>query len=145
MSLLNSVLKVFVGDKTKKDLSKILPIVDQINKHFVSYKDISNDELREKTQSFKNILSDQLKEAKKQIAAQKKELENIEDIDQKENVYQQIDDLTKESEKIIAVALSEILPEAFAVVKETARRFVENTKLTVKASEFDRILSQKSS
>ncbi len=53
MSLLNSVLKVFVGDKTKKDLSKILPIVDQINKHFVSYKDISNDDLREKTQSFK--------------------------------------------------------------------------------------------
>ena len=126
MSLLNSVLKVFVGDKTKKDLAKILPLVDQINSHFNSYKDLSNDELRDKTLSFKNKLSTDLKEVNDQIQEIKSEIEKTEDIDQKENLYQKVDNLTTESENIIAQTLEEILPEAFAVVKETARRFVEN-------------------
>ena len=142
MSLLNSVLKVFVGDKTKKDLAKILPLVDQINSHFNSYKDLSNDELRDKTLSFKNKLSTDLKEVNDQIQEIKSEIEKTEDIDQKENLYQKVDNLTTESENIIAQSLEEILPEAFAVVKETARRFVENTTISVSASEFDRQLSQ---
>ena len=142
MSLLNSVLKVFVGDKTKKDLAKILPLVDQINSHFNSYKDLSNDELRDKTLSFKNKLSTDLKEVNDQIQEIKSEIEKTEDIDQKENLYQKVDNLTTESENIIAQTLEEILPEAFAVVKETARRFVENTTISVSASEFDRQLSQ---
>ena len=142
MSLLNSVLKVFVGDKTKKDLAKILPLVDQINSHFNSYKDLSNDELRDKTLSFKNKLSTDLKEVNDQIQEIKSEIEKTEDIDQKENLYQKVDNLTTESENIIAQTLEEILPEAFAVVKETARRFVENTSISVSASEFDRQLSQ---
>ena len=142
MSLLNSVLKVFVGDKTKKDLAKILPLVEQINSHYNSYKDISNDELREKTLTFKNKINSDLKEVNHQIQKIKSEIEKTEDIDQKENLYQEIDDLTTQSEKIIAQTLETILPEAFAVVKETARRFVENTTLSVTASEFDRQLSQ---
>ncbi len=142
MSLLNSVLKVFVGDKTKKDLSKILPLVEQINSHFNSYKDISNDELRNKTLTFKNIINSDLKRVNDQIQKIKSEIDKTEDIDRKENLYQKIDDLTTESEKIIAQTLESILPEAFAVVKETARRFVENNTLTVTATEFDRQLSQ---
>ena len=142
MSLLNSVLKVFVGDKTKKDLAKILPIVEQINTHYKSFKDLSNDELRKKTLSFKNKLQSDLKHVNDQIQQIESGIKNIEDIDQKENLYQQIDDLTTESEKIIAQSLEELLPEAFAVVKETARRFVENTSLSVMANEFDRQLSQ---
>jgi preprotein translocase subunit SecA len=142
MSLLNSVLKVFVGDKTKKDLAKILPLVEQINSHFNSYKDISNDELRDKTLTFKNKINSDLKEVNDQIQKIKFKIEKTEDIDQKENLYQEIDNLTTESEKIIAQTLETILPEAFAVVKETARRFVENTSLSVTASEFDRQLSQ---
>ena len=142
MSLLNSVLKVFVGDKTKKDLAKILPLVDQINSHYNSYKDISNDELRDKTLTFKNKISSDLKEVNDQIQNIKSEIEKTEDIDQKENLYQKIDDLTIESEKIITQTLEAILPEAFAVVKETARRFVENSTLCVTANEFDRKLSQ---
>ena len=90
MSLLNSVLKVFVGDKTKKDLSKILPLVDQINSFFNAYKEISNDELRNKTLSFKNKLNNELKGVKDQIQALKSKIEEIEDLDQKENLYQQI-------------------------------------------------------
>ena len=140
--LLNSVLKVFVGDKTKKDLAKILPLVEQINSHHRSFKDLSNDELRNKTLSFKNKLQSDLKQVNDQIQQIESEIKNIEDIDQKENLYQQIDDLTTESEKIIAQTLEELLPEAFAVVKETARRFVENTSLSVMANEFDRQLSQ---
>ena len=58
MSLLNSVLKVFVGDKTKKDLAKILPLIDQINSHFNAFKDLTNDELRNKTNAFKTFLSE---------------------------------------------------------------------------------------
>ncbi len=142
MSLLNSVLKVFVGDKTKKDLAKILPLVEQINSHYKSFKDLSNDELRKKTFSFKNKLQSDLKLVNDQIQQIESKIKNIEDIDQKENLYQQIDDLTTESEKIIAQSLEELLPEAFAVVKETARRFVENTSLSVMANEFDRQLSQ---
>ena len=142
MSLLNSVLKVFVGDKTKRDLAKILPLVEQINSHYESFKDLTNDELRKKTLFFKNKLQSDLKQVTDQIQQIKSEIKNIEDIDQKENLYQQIDYLTTESEKIITQSLEEILPEAFAVVKETARRFVENTSLSVMANEFDRQLSQ---
>jgi preprotein translocase subunit SecA len=142
MSLLNSVLKVFVGDKTKKDLAKILPLVDQINSHFNSYKDLSNDQLRNKTLSFKDKIRTDLKQVDDQIKEIKSEIEKTEDIDQKENLYQQVDNLTTESENIIAQTLEEILPEAFAVVKETARRFVENTTISVVASEFDRQISQ---
>ena len=116
MSLLNSVLKVFVGDKTKKDLAKILPLVDQINSRFNSYKDLSNDELRDKTLSFKNKVSTDLKEVNDQIQEIKSEIEKTEDIDQKENLYQKVDNLTTESDNILAQTLKEILPEAFAVV-----------------------------
>ena len=142
MSLLNSVLKVFVGDKTKKDLAGILPLISDINTHFDSYKDLSNDQLRNKTHGFKALLNTNLKKIEDQISALKLEVEQIDDIDQKESLYQQIDELTAESRKIIANTLEEILPEAFAVVKETARRFVENVSLEVTASEFDRMLSK---
>ena len=67
MSLLNSVLKVFVGDKTKKDLAKILPLVEQINSHYISFKELSNDELRNKTLYFKNKLKSDLKKVNDQI------------------------------------------------------------------------------
>ena len=83
MSLLNSVLKVFVGDKTKKDLAKILPLVEQINSHYKSFKDLSNDELRKKTFSFKNKLKSDLKQVNDQIQQIESEIKNIEDIDQK--------------------------------------------------------------
>ena len=73
------------------------------------------------------------------------EINQTDDIDQKENLYQQVDDLTTQIREITAETLEKILPEAFAVVKETARRFVENTSIEVTASEFDRMLSQNKS
>jgi len=145
MGLLNSVLKVFVGDKTKKDLAGILPIVSEINKHFDSYNLLTNDELRNKTLGFKNLLNKNLIEIEDRVNELKEEINQIDDIDQKENLYQQVDDLTTKIREITNDTLEKILPEAFAVVKETARRFLENSKIEVMASEFDRMLSQNKS
>lgn len=145
MSFLNSIIKTFVGDKTKKDLALIHPIVSKINEHFNSFESISNDELREKTAIFKNTIKNNLKENTTQINEIKSQIENTPDLDQKELLYQKIDGLSLEGEKIIARTLEEILPEAFAVVKETARRFVNNTQIEVTASEFDRAISQDNS
>ena len=145
MGLLNSVLKVFVGDKTKKDLAGILPIVSEINKHFDSYNLLTNDELRNKTLGFKNLLNKNIIEIEDQVNELKDEINKIDDIDQKENLYQQVDDLTAKVREITNDTLEKILPEAFAVVKETARRFLENSKIEVMASEFDRMLSQNKS
>ncbi len=145
MGLLNSVLKVFVGDKTKKDLAGILPIVSEINKYFDSYNLLTNDELRNKTLGFKNLLNKNLIEIEDRVNELKEEINQIDDIDQKENLYQQVDDLTTKIREITNDTLEKILPEAFAVVKETARRFLENSKIEVTASEFDRMLSQNKS
>ena len=145
MGLLNSVLKVFVGDKTKKDLAGILPIVSEINKYFDSYNLLTNDELRNKTLGFKNLLNKNLIEIEDRVNELKEEINRIDDIDQKENLYQQVDDLTTKIKEITNDTLEKILPEAFAVVKETARRFLENSKIEVTASEFDRMLSQNKS
>ena len=145
MSFLNSIIKTFVGDKTKKDLALIHPIVSKINEHFNSFESISNDELREKTAIFKNTIQNNLKENTNGINEIKSQIENTPDLDQKELLYQKIDGLSLEGEKIIASTLEEILPEAFAVVKETARRFVNNTQIEVTASEFDRAISQDNS
>ena len=145
MSFLNSIIKTFVGDKTKKDLALIHPIVSKINEHFNSFESISNDELREKTAIFKNTIQKNLNENINGINEIKSQIENTPDIDQKELLYQKIDGLSLEGEKITASTLEEILPEAFAVVKETARRFVNNTQIEVTASEFDRAISQDNS
>ena len=145
MSFLNSIIKTFVGDKTKKDLALIHPIVSKINEHFNSFESISNDELREKTAIFKNTIQKNLNENINGINEIKFQIENTPDIDQKELLYQKIDGLSLEGEKITASTLEEILPEAFAVVKETARRFVNNTQIEVTASEFDRAISQDNS
>ena len=145
MGLLNSVLKVFVGDKTKKDLAGILPIVSEINKYFDSYNLLTNDQLRNKTLGFKDLLNKNLNEIEGRVKKLKEEINQTEDIDYKENLYQQVDDLTIKIREITADTLEKILPEAFAVVKETARRFLENSKIEVTASEFDRMLSQNKS
>jgi preprotein translocase subunit SecA len=100
MGLLNSVLKVFVGDKTKKDLAGILPIVSEINKYFDSYNLLTNDELRNKTLGFKNLLNKNLIEIEDRVNELKEEINRIDDIDQKENLYQQVDDLTTKIKEI---------------------------------------------
>ena len=141
MGFLDNVLKIFVGDKSKQDVGVITPIVEEIKAFESRMEALTLDELRGKTVEFKERLADALKEINEKKATLEAEAEQTEDIDRREDIYADIDKLKDESYEISEAALNEILPEAYAVVKETAKRFVNNTSLEVTASEFDRLLS----
>ncbi|AKA34072.1 MAG: preprotein translocase subunit SecA [Muricauda sp.] len=141
MSLLNSVLKVFVGDKSKKDVKALQPLVEEIKSFEKQLEALSNDELRQKTMQFKAQIQEDCKDLNQQIEALKAEAQASTDIDRNEEIYGEIDALEEEAYKISENTLNKILPEAFAVVKETAKRFANNETLEVTATEFDRLLS----
>ncbi|MBE7640460.1 MULTISPECIES: preprotein translocase subunit SecA [Salegentibacter] len=141
MSFLNSVLKVFVGDKSKKDVKEIQPIVNKIKALEGDFEALSIDELRAKTTGFKAKIAEALKDTKKQIEELEAEADASEDITRKEDIYAEIDALKAKSHEISEGVLNEILPEAFATVKETAKRFFHNKQIKVVASEYDREIS----
>ncbi|MBW2937745.1 preprotein translocase subunit SecA [Aureisphaera sp. CAU 1614] len=141
MGLLDNVLKVFVGDKSKKDIGEIQPIVNQIKKHEAEMANLSLDELRAKSEYFRKRIKDDQKEIQDQIDALLKDAEKEEDIDVKEEIYNRVDALKNDRYEVEKKTLNDILPEAFAVVKETAKRFKDNTSLTVTATPFDREIS----
>ncbi|MEZ4778600.1 MAG: preprotein translocase subunit SecA [Flavobacteriaceae bacterium] len=141
MGLLDSVLKVFVGDKSKKDIGDIQPLVNQIKKHEAEIANLSLDALRAKSDAFRKKIKDDQKEIQDQIDSLLSDAEKEEDIDVKEDIYNRIDALKDNRYDIEKKTLLEILPEAFAVVKETAKRFKDNTTLTVTATPFDREIS----
>ena len=142
MSILNTILKTFVGDKSKKDIRSIQYLVDQINEHELGFEAISNDELREKTSIFKSKIKDSRIAIDTEILDLNTQIKEITDIDQREDIYNRVDILEADGLKVTEDCLNEILPEAFAVVKETARRFVHNEQLRVKASPKDREFAQ---
>ncbi|MFD2565355.1 preprotein translocase subunit SecA [Aquimarina rubra] len=141
MGVLDSVLKVFVGDKSKKDIKEIQPKVELIKKEEQAIAALSDNELRAKTIEFKNFVNDARADINAKIDALVKEADATEDIDRKEDIYAEIDKLKKDAYEITEKALNEILPQAFAVVKETAKRFAENDTITVEATAYDRELS----
>ena len=141
MSLLNTVLKAFVGDKAKKDVKELQPLVVEINKAYEHIKDLDHNALRDKTGEFKSRIADSIKDIQDKIEALQSEVKSSEDIDRNEELYGQIDKLEIEAYKITENTLNELLPEAFAVVKSTAQRFVDNEQIKVKATEFDRLIS----
>ncbi|AUC75798.1 preprotein translocase subunit SecA [Olleya sp. Bg11-27] len=141
MSFLNSVLKVFVGDKSKQDVKAITPIVDKIKTFEQAMIALSHDQLRAKTAEFKAIIAEARQPFNSKIESLQAEAETTEDIDKREDIYQAIDKIKEDSYTATEATLNTILPEAFAVVKETARRFKDNTTITVSANEFDRSLS----
>ncbi|MFQ3297031.1 MAG: preprotein translocase subunit SecA [Polaribacter sp.] len=140
MSILNSVIKLFVGDKQQKDLKILQPVVDDVNKFENSFSKLSHDELREKTSEFKARIKTATKEFDDTIAALDEEAIKA-GIDRQEEIYTEIDTLKDEAYKVSEATLLQIMPEAFAVVKETAKRFVENKEIEVTATPFDRELS----
>ncbi|WKW47612.1 preprotein translocase subunit SecA [Myroides sp. JBRI-B21084] len=142
MSIINSILKAFVGDKSQKDVKAIRPIVDKINQYYNSFESLSNDDLRAKTISFQEKIKQSRSGQDAKIASYREELEKTTDIDKRENIYASIDTLEKEAYTLSEKALLEILPEAFAVVKETARRFTNNNELVVTATEQDKLFAQ---
>ena len=141
MSFINSILKAFVGDKSEKDVKAIQPIITKIKSFESSLQALSNDQLRAKTAEFKEKIKQARADKDAKIEKLKSEVEAISDIDAREEVYVQIDALEKEAYEISEKTLNDILAEAFAVVKETARRFKENTEVTVTASAKDREFS----
>jgi preprotein translocase subunit SecA len=141
MSLINSILKAFVGDKSQKDIKAIQPLINKAKAFEGQFTQLSNDELRAKTIFFKDKIRDARAEKDAKIASYHLEVEKTEDIDAREDIYASIDALEKEAYEISEKVLLDILPEAFAVIKETARRFKDNTSITVTAGPLDRELS----
>ncbi len=136
-------LKKFLGTKSDKDIRAILPIVNNIKAIYPSIEKLTNDELRGKTLEFKEKIYKATSQKDQTIQDLKNRIENEPDMDmdEKEHVYEEIDKLDKENYEITQNVLNEILPEAFAVVKETARRFKENEVIEVTATQMDRDLA----
>ena len=141
MSILNSILKIFVGDKSKQDVKIISPIVKRVISFEKNISQLSNDELRAKTLYFKSTIEDSIKILNDQIKSLESEVESTDDFDKKEEIYNNIDKLKDEIYLATEETLDKILPEAYAVIKETAKRFTENTQIKVQANNFDREIS----
>nr|WP_299205488.1 preprotein translocase subunit SecA [uncultured Brumimicrobium sp.] len=138
MKMIGGLLKKILGDKSVKDRKTYQPIIDKVNEIYATIHDISDDELRARTKMFQ----DKIKEGTAEI---EKEIQTLEDqanhpdtiVLDKENIFEKIDKLTEELDKQLEVVLQEIMPDAFATIKETARRWAENKQLVVNATDFD--------
>jgi preprotein translocase subunit SecA len=142
--MLGIIKKIFkLKTKSEKDIEQILPIVNEINEIYSSLSSLSNDQLRQKTLEFKQKIKNYIADEENQINQIKQQLEQNPDIDvnEKEKLFKQIEDLDKKIVEKIEEVLENILPEAFAVLKETARRFSENEAIEVTATEFDKQLA----
>jgi len=143
--MLKFITKLFGSSKSEKDVQKILPIVEKANTFFASYASLTNDELRGKTAEFKQRIQNHLTAIDAQIAEKKQTADALSDteIHKRDAIYKEVDTLNKERDQKIEEVLAEIQPEAFAVVKETARRFSTNEELVATATPLDREFSVK--
>ncbi len=144
-SIVKSFTKLIGGNQAEKALKEVQPIVDQINQYFTEYQSLSTDELRAKTPEFKARIAEYLKEIDQKIADTQEEINGVSDSDTetKDTLFQELDALEKDRNQQLEEILSEILPEAFAVMKETARRFTEFSEVTATATDLDRELAIK--
>ena len=140
MSLTDLFKKIF-GTKADRDLKAIQPTLNKVLEAYKVIDKLSDDELREKCQSLKDKIQAAIAADEARIAEIKAELENDIPLKQKEALATEQDKLVKKVDETIEKVLDEILPDAFAIVKSTARRFKENPEIRVKATEFDRNLS----
>ena len=139
MSFVELITKLF-GNKAQKDMREIMPYVEQINAVYPQIDALSNDALRERSRALMDKIQASVQTQKSRIAELKAGIEELE-IDQREKVYNEVDKLEKEIKDIYKDVLMEILPETFAIVKSTARRFAENEIVEVTANEMDRDLA----
>jgi preprotein translocase subunit SecA len=141
--MLGIISKLFGGNKSEKDVKKISPQVEKINQFFAAYQSLSNDQLRNKTAEFRERIKSHLTNIDQNIAEKNKAAESLptEDINGRDSIYKEVDELKKERDQKIEEILNEILPEAFAVVKETSRRFKENENIVSAATDLDRELA----
>jgi len=141
MSFINKILPFFLGNKEVRDLKEINPFVAKIGNESSLIISLSNDALRDKTADLKQMINDYITDEEKQVREIRVTAEKEEDVNRKEELYNQIDKIDKLILEKIEEKLDELLPVAFAIVKETARRFKENEVLEVTAREWDRDLA----
>jgi len=139
MNFLEIITKLF-GNKAQKDMRAIQPIVDQVKAKYEEIDALSNDALRERSARLMTLLQEAVTDKKARIAELKASIEGLE-IDQREKVYNEVDKLEKEIKAVYEKTLTEILPEAFAIVKSAARRFAQNETVEVTATQMDRDLA----
>jgi len=136
------VLGKFLGNKADRDMREVTPFVEKIKNVYEPLKELSNDQLRERSAALMQQVADYVSAEKSEMEALKAKAEDPEtEVTEKEEIYKQIDKLEDAIDEKYEVILDEILPEAFAVVKETAFRFKENEEVEVTANEFDRALA----
>ena len=137
---LNSILKSLFGDKSTRDMKLIQPLVEKIKKAYPEIEALDNDQLRAKTKEIQAFVQDSAKEEKEKIEILKAKIEDT-PIEEREAIFNEIDKLDKEVLEIYENALNEVMPVAFSIVKETARRLAENEEVVVTATDFDRELA----
>jgi preprotein translocase subunit SecA len=137
-------LKKFFGTKSEKDIKLIQPQVDKIIEIYPTLQKLSNDELRAKVDVLKQKIQDAIKPQQSEIESIKSKIDaDVDmDVDDKEDLYKEIDIIEKDITKVIEETLNDILPEAYAILKDTARRFSENEELLVTANDFDKSLAK---
>ncbi len=142
------MLKIFsklFGTKAARDLKELTPYIGRVNAEFEQLATISHDELRQRATDLRDYIAEQLKPIDDQVVTLRQQAEEEPDVDAKETIFKQIDELGEERNTELEKVLEEILPKGFAIVKETARRFKENDQLEVMASFFDREVAAKKS
>ena len=136
----NQFLKSLFGDKSTRDMKLIQPLVEEVKKVYPEIKALSNDELRAKTKEIQKYVQDSAREIQDKIQELKSTIEET-PLDEREAIFNQIDKLDKEALEIYEKALDEVMPVAYSIVKDTARRFAENEETIVTATDFDRELA----
>ncbi|MEJ8597623.1 preprotein translocase subunit SecA [Riemerella anatipestifer] len=141
MSFLNTILKSFLGNKNEKDLKEVKKVVAKIKAVEPEVGKLSDDGLRQKTEEFQNKIKEATSKITSQVEELKEKIKTSKDVDEKEALFNKIEELKKEAYQIEEKVLTDILPEAFAVLKETARRWAQNGEIRVKANDRDRALA----
>ena len=136
----NKLLKSLFGDKSSRDMKLIQPLVEQVKAVYPEVQKLDNDALRQRTKTLQLQVQNSAQEQKAHIEELKATIENT-PIDERADIFAQIDKIEKEVLEIYEGALNEVMPEVFAIVKETARRFAENEETVVTATDFDRELA----
>ncbi len=142
MNILTKVLGIFFGNKSDRDIREAMPIVEKVRAEYKHIQTLTNDQMRAKTQELKNHIQEYIKTEQDEIAKLKVEAENDNlEVSEVEKIYEKIDKIEKDIDDKLEVVLNEVLPVAFALMKETARRFNDNEYLEATATDFDRDLA----
>jgi len=142
MGTINSFLSKFFGNKAQRDMKALMPHIQKIKEVYPEIEALSNDELRKRSDLIKNKIRLSILDIENEIQTLKDKIENEDpEIEERENIYRKIDKLEKEITEKLEHSLNEALPEAFSIIKETAKRFTQNEKIEVTATEFDRNLA----